>query len=63
MLPTSFALALMTGMLAALSPCGFAMLPAYLSYFRPSFHPSDRDTQKLIATWQVTLFGTASLAD
>jgi cytochrome c biogenesis protein CcdA len=33
MLPTSFALSLMTGMLAALSPCGFAMLPAYLSYF------------------------------
>ncbi|MCU1343986.1 MAG: cytochrome c biosis protein transrane region [Acidimicrobiia bacterium] len=33
MLPSSFALSLMTGMLAALSPCGFAMLPAYLSYF------------------------------
>jgi len=33
MLPSSFGLSLMTGMLAALSPCGFAMLPAYLSYF------------------------------
>ena len=32
---------------------------AYLAYFRPGFHPNDRDTKKLIATWQVTLFGTA----
>jgi predicted metal-dependent hydrolase len=36
------------------------LVPAYLSYFRPSFHPSDRDTRKLIATWQMTLFGSAS---
>lgn len=35
------------------------LLPAYLAYFRPGFHPSDRDTRELIATWQVTLFGTA----
>ncbi len=35
------------------------LTPAYLAYFSPSFHPSDRDTRKLIATWQVTLFGTA----
>jgi uncharacterized protein len=35
------------------------LAPAYFAYFRPSFHPSDRDTRKLIATWQITLFGTA----
>jgi predicted metal-dependent hydrolase len=41
---------------------GFFMklAPAYVAYFRPSFHPSDRDTQKLIAMWQVTLFGTTA---
>jgi uncharacterized protein len=36
------------------------LAPAYLSYFRPSFHPDDRDTRQLIATWQMTLFGTAA---
>ncbi len=35
------------------------LVPAYLAYFRPSFHPDDRDTKQLIAAWQVTLFGTA----
>jgi predicted metal-dependent hydrolase len=35
------------------------LAPAYFAYFRPSFHPNDRDTRKLIASWQVTLFGTA----
>jgi cytochrome c-type biogenesis protein len=29
----AFALAFTTGMLAAVNPCGFAMLPAYLSFF------------------------------
>jgi len=38
------------------------LVPAYLSYFRPSFHPSDRDTKNLIASWQVTLFGSAGTA-
>lgn len=40
---------------------GFFMrlVPAYFAYFRPGFHPDDRDTRTLIATWQVTLFGTA----
>ena len=28
-----FAYAFTTGMLATVNPCGFAMLPAYLSYF------------------------------
>jgi hypothetical protein len=35
------------------------LVPAYFAYFRPGFHPDDRDTKQLIATWQVTLFGTA----
>ena len=35
------------------------LAPAYFSYYRPSFHPSDRDTKQLIATWEKTLFPTA----
>lgn len=35
------------------------LLPAYLAYFRPSFHPNDRDTNTLLATWRDTLFGDA----
>ena len=34
------------------------LLPAYLAYFRPSFHPDDRDTSALLASWRETLFGT-----
>ena len=37
------------------------LTPAYLAYFRPSFHPNDRDTKQLIATWQYTLFGSAGV--
>ncbi len=33
------------------------LVPAYLSYYRPSFHPNDRDTRALQATWQQRLFG------
>ena len=33
MISGAFALAFTTGMLAAVNPCGFAMLPAYLSFF------------------------------
>jgi predicted metal-dependent hydrolase len=33
------------------------LLPAYFSYFRPSFHPNDRDNRALVATWRETLFG------
>jgi uncharacterized protein len=29
----------------------------WLAYFRPSFHPDDRDTRALLATWLVQLFG------
>lgn len=29
----------------------------YLDYFRPDFHPSDRDTDALLASWEERLFG------
>lgn len=32
-------------------------LPAYLAYFRPGFHPNDRDTAALLASWRDELFG------
>jgi len=35
------------------------LLPAYLAYFRPGFHPDDRDTTALLATWRERLFGDA----
>jgi hypothetical protein len=35
------------------------MIPAYLDYFRPGFHPSDRDTAALLDTWREALFGGA----
>lgn len=34
-----------------------SLVPAYLQYFRPSFHPNDRDTSALLATWRERLFG------
>lgn len=33
------------------------LVPAYLAYFRAGFHPSDRDTRALLASWEATLFG------
>ena len=33
------------------------LAPAYLDYFRPGFHPEDRDTRALIHRWRETLFG------
>jgi len=33
------------------------LAPAYLDYFRPGFHPGDRDTTSLLATWRERLFG------
>jgi predicted metal-dependent hydrolase len=40
------------------------LVPAYLSYFRPGFHPDDRDTRALLATWRDRLFGdTGELRD
>jgi predicted metal-dependent hydrolase len=37
------------------------MLPAYLDYFRPGFHPDDRDTVALLDTWRDTLFGAGGV--
>lgn len=33
------------------------MIPAYLDYFRPGFHPDDRDTAALLDDWRERLFG------
>ena len=33
------------------------LVPAYLAYFRPGFHPDDRDTRALLAAWRDVLFG------
>jgi len=33
------------------------LVPAYFSYFRPGFHPNDRDTRKLLEDWRTQLFG------
>jgi uncharacterized protein len=33
------------------------LVPAYLSYFRPGFHPDDRDTRALLDDWNDRLFG------
>lgn len=42
------------------SPGHFTRLvPAYLSYFRPRFHPDDRDTRQLLADWESQLFGAS----
>lgn len=33
------------------------MIPAYLAYYRPGFHPDQRDTRALLADWRERLFG------
>ncbi|MBK9036386.1 MAG: metal-dependent hydrolase [Myxococcales bacterium] len=41
-----------------LSPGYFTrLIPAYFAYFRPGFHPRDRDTDALLAAWRAELFG------
>jgi predicted metal-dependent hydrolase len=35
------------------------LVPAYLAYFKPGFHPSERDTQALLERWEGMLFGPA----
>jgi predicted metal-dependent hydrolase len=37
------------------------LTPAYLSYFRPGFHPNDRDTQALLDRWRTSLFGDGGM--
>lgn len=34
------------------------LVPAYLAYFKPRFHPAERDTRELLETWEALLFGT-----
>ena len=41
-----FAYAFTTGMLATVNPCGFAMLPAYLSYFLGIERPTSRSGRR-----------------
>ncbi|MBX3156331.1 MAG: metal-dependent hydrolase [Deltaproteobacteria bacterium] len=33
------------------------LVPAYLAYFAPRFHPDDRDTRALVDAWRERLFG------
>lgn len=33
------------------------LVPAYVQYFKPGFHPSDRDNAVLLARWREQLFG------
>jgi predicted metal-dependent hydrolase len=33
------------------------LAPAYFDYFRPAFHPDDRDTTSMLETWRDRLFG------
>lgn len=37
------------------------LVPAYLSYFRPGFHPSERDCTELLDDWRGQLFGAKGL--
>lgn len=39
------------------------LIPAYLDYFRPGFHPADRDTRALLAEWNARLFGEGGLLE
>lgn len=40
------------------------LVPAYLAYFKPGFHPNDRDTNELLRKWETQLFGaTGQLRD
>jgi len=40
------------------------LVPAYFAYFRPGFHPDDRDTTALLDAWRDRLFGdTGELRD
>lgn len=36
------------------------LAPAYFSYFKPSFHPNERDTTALLERWRDQLFGAAA---
>lgn len=36
------------------------LVPGYVAYFAPRFHPDDRDTRALLEAWRTTLFGGAA---
>ncbi len=38
-----------------------SLIPQYLDWFKPKFHPSHHDTDALLATWQEKLFGEDGL--
>ena len=38
-----------------------SLIPQYLDWFKPNFHPSHHDTDALLATWQEKLFGEDGL--
>lgn len=35
------------------------LVPAYLAYFKPGFHPNERDTNAMLRKWETQLFGDA----
>jgi predicted metal-dependent hydrolase len=37
------------------------LVPAYLAYFKPGFHPNERDTNVLLRKWETQLFGATGL--
>ena len=37
------------------------LIPGYLDYFRPGFHPDDRDTTRLLDDWREQLFGAGGV--
>ena len=38
------------------------LIPKYLQYYRPGFHPDDFDAEELLATWREKLFGEDGIA-
>ncbi|MEM9034240.1 MAG: cytochrome c biogenesis CcdA family protein [Actinomycetota bacterium] len=48
MIDAPLAFAFTAGLVAAINPCGFAMLPAYLSFFLGREDADDRDTAKAV---------------
>ena len=33
------------------------LLPKFMDFFRPDFHPNDHDTKAMVAEWREKLFG------
>ncbi len=61
MIEAPFALAFGAGLVATLNPCGFAMLPAYLSYFM-GLSDDDEDTSRAAALWRALVIGAVMAA-